>query len=491
MDLSNLKEINQVKADKAISDQRHQDVIASTAQVSSTVLSATSSLIKYLEGHTTRTEVVNQLRSINTPDAFKVVAAVDALHETLKTHENTDLTEITKVMQDILDETKKIPKELPKEQEQQFVDYTKQFKALEDAVKAVEKVVKEQELVAEAPVVNVPETNVQVDAPDLKPLQTSIKDVVKAVQAIVIPEYKTDNKAVEKLVKESNVFLKKILEKPIGGGGGGGGQAWTAVNPSGTPMPLNLDGSGNLLVSGGGSSGTQYADGAARGTATGTLAMVDDGTNIQSLSGDSTGKLNVNSISGTVSLPTGAATAAAQTDKSQFTKLTDGTDTALITAAGEQNVIATAQPGVDIGDVTINNAAGASAVNIQDGGNSITVDQATGTNLHTVVDSGTITSITNAIPVTTTTTSTHSNVANSITSVTLLALNTSRKSATIYNDDTAASLYVKFGTTASATSFKIKIAPGGYYEFPLPIYTGRVDGIATAATGSARICEET
>jgi hypothetical protein len=44
-------------------------------------------------------------------------------------------------------------------------------------------------------------------------------------------------------------------------------------------------------------------------------------------------------------LPTGAATAALQT-----------------------------QPGVDIGDVTINNASGASAVNIQDGGNSITVD---------------------------------------------------------------------------------------------------------------------
>ncbi len=55
-------------------------------------------------------------------------------------------------------------------------------------------------------------------------------------------------------------------------------------------------------------------------------------------------------------------------------KVTDGTDVALVTAAGEQNVIATAQPGVDIGDVTINNAAGASAVNIQDGGNTITVD---------------------------------------------------------------------------------------------------------------------
>jgi hypothetical protein len=33
-----------------------------------------------------------------------------------------------------------------------------------------------------------------------------------------------------------------------------------------------------------------------------------------------------------------------------------------------------ANDGVDIGDVTVNNAAGAAAVNIQDGGNSITVD---------------------------------------------------------------------------------------------------------------------
>lgn len=55
-------------------------------------------------------------------------------------------------------------------------------------------------------------------------------------------------------------------------------------------------------------------------------------------------------------------------------KLTDGTDVALVTAAGELNVIATAQPSVDIGDVTVNNGAAGAAVNIQDGGNSITVD---------------------------------------------------------------------------------------------------------------------
>lgn len=63
------------------------------------------------------------------------------------------------------------------------------------------------------------------------------------------------------------------------------------------------------------------------------------------------------------------------------------------------------QPGVDIGDVTVNNASGGGAVNVQDGGNSLTVDgsvtvtQATGTNLHTVVDSGTISTITNVVHV--------------------------------------------------------------------------------------------
>ena len=58
------------------------------------------------------------------------------------------------------------------------------------------------------------------------------------------------------------------------------------------------------------------------------------------------------------------------------TRISDGTDAVVVTAAGELNVLATAQPGVDVGDVTVNNGAGAAAVNIQDGGNAITVDGA-------------------------------------------------------------------------------------------------------------------
>ena len=80
-------------------------------------------------------------------------------------------------------------------------------------------------------------------------------------------------------------------------------------------------------------------------------------------------------------------------------------------------------------------------------------------------------------------------VANSTSNVTLLSSNASRRSATVFNDDTAANLYVKLGATASTSSFTIKMAPGGYYEFPYPCFTGQVDAIASAATGSARITE--
>ena len=59
--------------------------------------------------------------------------------------------------------------------------------------------------------------------------------------------------------------------------------------------------------------GTQYADGAARGSASGTLLMVDDGTNIQSASGDSSGRLNVN-VNGTVTVDTELPTAASLAD---------------------------------------------------------------------------------------------------------------------------------------------------------------------------------
>jgi hypothetical protein len=127
---------------------------------------------------------------------------------------------------------------------------------------------------------------------------------------------------------------------------------------AGTALPISgaatgvgvaiLDSSGNQISSFGG--GTQYADGAAHGTSTGTLMMVDDGTNIQSAKGDSAGRLEVN-VNGTVPvsgtfwqatqpisaaalpLPTGAATSGLQTTGNTSLASIDGKITAVNTGA--------------------------------------------------------------------------------------------------------------------------------------------------------------
>lgn len=89
-------------------------------------------------------------------------------------------------------------------------------------------------------------------------------------------------------------------------------------------------------------------------------------------------------------------------------------------------------------------------------------------------------------------TGTLSNVASSATSVTVLAANAERIGATITNDSSAL-LYLKFGATASTTSYTVVLAgaasaPFSYYEVPAG-YTGIIDGIWASATGNARVTE--
>jgi hypothetical protein len=83
-----------------------------------------------------------------------------------------------------------------------------------------------------------------------------------------------------------------------------------------------------------------------------------------------------------------------------------------------------------------------------------------------------------------------SNVASSATNVTLLAANANRIGATIFNDSTQV-LYVKFGATASSTSYTVQVAASGYYEVPAPVYRGIIDGIWASANGNARLTELT
>jgi hypothetical protein len=125
--------------------------------------------------------------------------------------------------------------------------------------------------------------------------------------------------------------------------------ASSGVDTDGDYAMLNVDSSGALRVTGGGG-GTQYqVDDVAGATDTGSLTLFvrDDAL---------------------------AALTPADGDYTQGR--TDSTGALWIRAAAGTASIGTlgANSGVDIGDVTINNASGAAAVNIQDGGNTITVD---------------------------------------------------------------------------------------------------------------------
>lgn len=151
-------------------------------------------------------------------------------------------------------------------------------------------------------------------------------------------------------------------------------------------LAVNADGSINVTVTGG-ASNTQYAEDTAHVDGDiGTVALVVRkdviGSNVDAdgdyatLLQDANGRLYTQIHDGGNSITVDAVNLDIRdlTHVSDSIRIGDGTDLANVTAAGELNVLATAQPGVDIGDVTINNTAGASAVNIQDGGNSITVD---------------------------------------------------------------------------------------------------------------------
>jgi hypothetical protein len=77
-------------------------------------------------------------------------------------------------------------------------------------------------------------------------------------------------------------------------------------------------------------------------------------------------------------------------------------------------------------------------------------------------------------------------VNDTVTSTTLIDANSSAEERIIQNDS-ASTLYVKFGTTASATNYTVKL----YTDDVLTTsYIGRIDGIWSAdSTGAAKITE--
>lgn len=253
--IARIKDINERNIANAKQELEHEEIVQSNLQTQEVVAKSFRSLVAYLENRISKTEIVNQLSSIDTPDVYAVVLALEELHNTLKTHENTDLTEVTNTMKGVLEEVSKLPKELPTFEQK---DYVAQFDSLTNAIKSVEKVVKAQKLIAEAPKVTVeaPRITVEQNEVDISALenelQTSRKEFTKAIKSIVIPE--TDTKGIEKQLKSIDKLLNEFLDAPRGGGGGGGGSSSPTVFtgygvlavPVANPDGSNIGGSGGL-----------------------------------------------------------------------------------------------------------------------------------------------------------------------------------------------------------------------------------------------------
>jgi hypothetical protein len=134
-------------------------------------------------------------------------------------------------------------------------------------------------------------------------------------------------------------------------------------------------------------------------------------------------------------------------------------------------------------------------VPVTDNGGSLTVDGTVTANAGTgpwpVTDNGGSLTVDGTVTANPTRPATNAvtSVATSTTSAQLLASNASRLGATVYNDSNQ-NLFVKLGTTASSTSFTIRMVSQSYYEVPFG-YTGRIDAVQSAGTGNARITELT
>lgn len=269
--IQRIKQLREQQVNKASQAKQFGEQQLSVMDLQKTVLEAAKGVVDYMDGNTSKVVVTNQLESIGTPDALKVAEAIEEMHSTLKTHENTDMSETVGVLKQILNEAKDLPKSIPKPEKQKFKDYSQEFKLLTDAVKAANESVKAQKIQVEAPVVNVDAPQVTVDAPDLKPFEKNIvKAFDKSVKGILFPKYKTDNSKVEKLLEKHTKLLKDIRDEAGKGGGGGGltlGELAKVSVVESTDNPgvfglvvLNPDGS-TLSAGGGSSPSSTYGSG--------------------------------------------------------------------------------------------------------------------------------------------------------------------------------------------------------------------------------------
>jgi len=286
------------------------------------------------------------------------------------------------------------------------------------------------------------------------------------------------------------------------------------------PLAVRLtDTSGDYVGAGG---GTQYADGAAQATPTGTVALGHDGSNVRALTTDVSGDLQVDVLTMPTTTVTGTVTANAGTGTLAVSgPLTDaqlratpapvsGTVTAnagtnlntsaLLTTTAHDAAFGTAGA-ADAQVRTVQGIAGGTAIPVSGTfwqatqpvsiASAVTVAQATAANLNATVTDGTgPLTVDGTVTVTPSTAAANNDgacVSVTTASTAVLASFASRKWASIVNQGTAM-VYLKFGATATASDFPLP--SGAAFNWPAGVsYTGVVDAIASAGTQSVCVVE--
>ena len=225
----------------------HKQQLDRMTSLEKSVISSMRQLVQFLDGKTTKTEVVNQLKEIGTPDIDKVVKALETLDSSV-TNSKIDLTPLQDGLSALEKQLKQLPTSFPEAPEGVEAVTVKNQIDLSPLEKAIKALKLDPKIVVKAPDVNV-ET-------DLKPLQNSLLDVIKSIKAQDFP--KTDLSNVEKKLDESNKHLKKLIDKPVGGGGGGGGNGTPYIDATGRAVNVTLTAGGQIPVSASLASAPEY-----------------------------------------------------------------------------------------------------------------------------------------------------------------------------------------------------------------------------------------
>ncbi len=497
------------KIDSLEKQNTHNEKLLGNDRIQKAIVETTRLNIEHRDGHEPKVTVKNFPKNVGTPDFKKIVEELKNLEKSL-TPKNIDFKPLIKAVDSLKEQVAKIPTEHPEKPEPVEAVTVKNLETLKPSINKVEEAISKLKLdpkinVSPAqlpeldltPVANImgqiKESVLSIKIPDnskdLKDVIKAQKGVQNAIQNLTFPvpnyvlPFKNTEGAATQVQLDSNGNLPIVAN--ISGADGaildGANSAIKAtVKDLSNSNPLTtalVDANGDQITSFGG--GVQYTEGDTDASITGTAMMVEDTSNtLQPAQGDKTNGLDVDVTRS--ALPTGAATSANQLPNNHDVVVTSAPTTAVTgtfwqaTQPVSGTVTETNSAAIKTAVETIDNAIAGSEMQVDVVGALPAGTNAIGKlSANSGVDIGDV-DVTSTVLPTGSGTSAVTSVNDTASSTTLKASNAARKQIMITNTSSAV-LYVKYGATASTSSFSLLL--NRYETLIEDHYNGIVDGI--------------